>query len=68
MSTIFPKMSFEICILSHHAMMNCCDPSYISKSSSFGDQALVDSAEKHSRTCQSRLRTSYRMLDMLACS
>ena len=58
MSIFLPKMYFELCILMYHAMLNsdnhtisseelvCCDPSCISKISSFDDRYLEDSAKK----------------------
>ena len=58
MSTILPKISFELCILMYHSMLNCdnhtisqyelvcCDSSYLSVSSSLDDQDLVESAKK----------------------
>ena len=80
MSTIFPKNSSELCTLTYHAMMNCdnhtisqydivcCDPSYLSESSSLDDQALVESTEKDSWTCRIQMVTSYQMFNLLACS
>ena len=80
MSTIFPIMSFDLCILTYHAMLNCdnntisrqdlacCDPSFIFGISSFDGQDLVESDEKGSSNCQSQLMTSCRMFNLLAFS
>ena len=74
------KMSFDICILMYHAMMNCDnhiisrqgDSFYVHfcllKSASCDSLALVESFEKGALTYRSQMVTSCQMFELLAWS